>query len=125
MSQEKVIVRKVNISEKEKHKVLRELRSHVLANAPSIVRYVDHRVNIPEEQRDRFYSAIDNNEAVTIRFKHKDLWEGDDLITFTMQQFKRIASAFGKGRGVTINMSDDQVQRHEIVDADDYFYSPF
>ena len=125
MSQEKVIVRKVNISEKEKHKVLRELRSRVLANAPSIVRYVDHRVNIPVEQRDRFYSAIYNNEAVTIRFKHKDLWEGDDLITFTMQQFKRIASAFGKGRGVTINMSDDQVQKHEIVDADDYFYSPF
>ena len=114
MSQEKVLVRKVNISEKEK----------VLSNAPSIVRYVDHRVNIPEEQRERFYSAIDNNEAVTIRFKHKDLWEGDDLIAFTMQQFKRIASAFDKGRGVIINMSKDQVQQHEIIDEDDYFFSP-
>ena len=115
MSQEKVLVRKVNISEKE----------NVLSNAPKVVRYVDYRVNIPEEQRERFYSAIDNNEAVTIRFKHKDLWGGDDLIAFTMQQFKRIASAFDKGRGVIINMSEEQVQRHEIVDADDYFYSPF
>ena len=115
MSQEKVIVYKINNSEKEK----------VIANDPKVVRYVDHRVNIPEDQRERFYSAIDNNEAVSIRFKHKDLWEGDDLIAFTMQQFKRIASAFGKGRGVTINMSEDQVQKHEIVDADDYFYSPF
>ena len=108
------VVRKVKNSEKEK----------VLANAPSIVRYVDYRVNISEEQRERFYSAIDNSEAVTIRFKYKDLGRGDDLIAFTMQQFKRIASAFDKGRGVTIKMSKDQVQRHEIVDEDDYFYSP-
>ena len=114
MSQEKVLVRKVNISEKEK----------VLSNAPSIVRYVDYRVNIPEDQRERFYSAIDNNRSVSIRFRHEDLSDGDDLIAFTMQQFKRIASAFDKGRGVIINMSEDQVQKHEIVDADDYFYSP-
>ena len=88
------------------------------------VRYVEHRVNISEEERERFYSAIDNNEAVTIRFRHEDLGRGDDLIAFTMQQFKKIANAFGKGRGVTINMSKEQVQRHEIVDEDDYFYSP-
>ena len=115
MSQEKVIVYKINNSEKEK----------VLSNAPSIVRYVDHRVNIPEDQRERFYSAIDNNRSVSIRFRHEDLWGGNDLIAFTMQQFKRIASAFDKGRGVIINMSEEQVQKHEIIDADDYFYSPF
>ena len=106
MSQEKVLVHKVNISEKEK------------------VRYIDHRVNISEEQRERFCSAIDNNKAVSIRFRHEDLSGGDDLIAFTMQQFKRIASAFDKGRGVIINMSEDQVQQHEIVDEDDYFFSP-
>ena len=89
------------------------------------VRYVDHRVNISEEEREKLCSAIDNNEAVSIRFKHEDLWGGNDLIAFTMQQFKRIASAFDKGRGVIINMSEDQVQKHEIVDANDYFYSPF
>ena len=108
------IVRKFNNSEKDK----------VIANAPSIVRYVDYRVNISEEERERFYSAIDNSEAVTIRFRHEDFGRGDDLIAFTMQQFKRIASTFDKGRGVTINMSKEQVQRHEIVDEDDYFYSP-
>ena len=89
-----------------------------------MVRYVDHRVNISEEQKEKFCSAIDNNEAVTIRFRHKDLGGGDDLISFTLQQFKKIANAFGKGRGVTINMSKDQVQQHEIVDEDDYFFSP-
>ena len=115
MSQEKVIVRKVNISEKEK----------VIAISPKVVRYVDYRVNIPEDQRERFYSAIDNNRSVSIRFRHEDLSDGDDLIAFTMQQFKRIASAFDKGRGVIINMSEEQVQKHEIIDADDYFYSPF
>ena len=40
MSQEKVLVRKVNISEKEK----------VIDISPKVVRYVDYRVNIPEEQ---------------------------------------------------------------------------
>ena len=88
------------------------------------VRYVDHRVNISEEEKEKFCSAIDNNEAVTIRFKNKDLGGGDDLIAFTLQQFKKIANAFGKGRGVTINMSKDQVQKHEIVDEDDFFFSP-
>ena len=88
------------------------------------VRYVDHRVNISEEEKEKLCSAIDNNEGVTIRFKHKDLGGGDDLIAFTLQQFKKIANAFGKGRGVTINMSKDQVQQHEIIDEDDFFFSP-
>ena len=88
------------------------------------VRYVDHRVNISEEEKEKLCSAIDNNEVVTIRFKHKDLGGGDDLIAFTLQQFKKIANAFGKGRGVTINMSKDQVQKHEIIDEDDFFFSP-
>ena len=105
MSQEKARVRKVNISEEEK------------------VRYVDHRVNISEEEKEKLCSAIDSSEAVTIRFRHKDLGGGDDLIAFTLQQFKRIASAFDKGRAVIINMSNDQVQQHEIVDEDDYFFS--
>ena len=88
------------------------------------VRYIDHRVNISEEEKEKLCSAIDNNEGVTIRFKHKDLMEGDNLISFTEQQFRRIANAFDKGRGLTINMSKDQVQQHEIVDEDDYFLSP-
>ena len=88
------------------------------------VRYVDHRVNISEEEKEKLCSVIDNNESVTIRFKHKDLGGGDDIIAFTLQQFKKIANAFGKGRGVTINMSKDQVQQHEIIDEDDFFFSP-
>ena len=85
----------------------------------------DHKVNISKEQKEKFCSAIDNNEGVTIRFKHKDLMGGDNLISFTEQQFKRIANAFDKGKGVTIKMSEDQVKQHEILDEDDYFLSPF
>ena len=88
------------------------------------MRYIDHRVNISEEEKEKFCSAIDNSEEVTIRFKHKDLGGGDNLISFTLQQFKKIANAFGKGRGVTIKMSEDQVQQHEIIDEDDFFFSP-
>ena len=89
------------------------------------VRYIDHRVNISEEQKEKFCSAFDNNEGVIIIFKHEDLMSGHDLISFTEQQFKRIVNAFDKGRGLTIKMSEDQVQKHEIVDEDDYFLSPF
>ena len=99
----------------------------VLANAPSIVRYIKHRVNISKEQREKFLSAIGEREAVSIRFRYEDLSDGDDLIAFTMQQFKRIASAFDKGRGVIINMSEDQVQIHGafidiVYKGDDYFF---
>ena len=80
-----------------------------------------HRVNISEEQKDKMCSAIADHQTVIIKFKHKDLMGGDNLIAFTDQQFKRIANAFDKGRGVTIKMSEDQVQQHEIVDEDEFF----
>ena len=83
--------------------------------------YIDHRVTISEEQKDKFSSAIDNNEGVIIKFNHKDLMGGDNVIAFTDQQFKRVANAFSQGRGLVIKMSEDQVQKHEIVDEDDFF----
>ena len=46
---------------------------------------------------------------------------GDNVISFTNQQFKRLANAFDKGRGLTIDMSKDQVKQHEIVDEYDFF----
>ena len=111
MSQEKVLVRKVNISEKEK------------------VRYEHFRVNIPEEQREKLLSAICDREAVSIRFRHEDLSGGDDLIAFTEQQFKIITIAFEKGREVIINMSKEQVHKHTaamdiVYYEDDYFFLP-
>ena len=101
----------------------------VLANAPSIVRYVEHRVNISEEQREKLLSAICDREAVSIRFRHEDLWGGNDLIAFTEQQFKIITIAFDKGREVIINMSKEQVQKHTaamdiVYYEDDYFFLP-
>ena len=85
------------------------------------VRYIDHRVNISEEQKEKVCSAIDNNEGVTIKFNHEDLMSGDNVISFTEQQFKRLANAFDKGRGLTIDMSEDQVKQHEMVDEYDFF----
>ena len=97
----------------------------VLANAPSIVRYIKHRVNIPEEQREKFLSAICDREAVSIRFRHEDLSGGNDLISFTEQQFKIITIALEKGREVIINMSKKQVQKHgAFMDEDDLIFIP-
>ena len=91
------------------------------------MRYVEHRVNISKEQREKFFSAIGEREAVSIRFRHEDLSGGNDLIAFTEQQFKIITSAFDKGREVIINMKKDQVQKHGAfidMDEDEYFFSP-
>ena len=89
------------------------------------VRYVEHRVNIPEEQREKFFSAICDREAVSIRFRHEDLWGGNDLIAFTEQGSKIITIAFDKGREVIINMSKEQVQRHgAFMDEDDLIFLP-
>ena len=89
------------------------------------VRYEHFRVNISEEQREKLLSAICDREAVSIRFRHEDLSGGNDLIAFTEQQFKIIASAFDKGREVIINMSKDQVQRHgAFMDEDDLIFLP-
>ena len=92
-------------------------------------RYVEHRVNISEEQREKFFSAIGEREAVSIRFRHEDLSGGNDLIAFTEQQFKIITIAFDKGREVIINMSKEQVQKHTaamdiVYYEDDYFFLP-
>ena len=89
------------------------------------VRYVEHRVNIPEEQREKLLSAICDMESVTIRFRHEDLSRGDDLIAFTEQGSKIITIAFEKGREVIINMSKDQVQKHRaFMDEDDLIFLP-
>ena len=89
------------------------------------VRYEHFRVNISKEQREKLLSAICDREAVTIRFRHEDLSGGNDLIAFTEQQFKIIASAFDKGREVIINMSKDQVQKHgAFMDEDDLIFLP-
>ena len=103
--------------------------SHHLLNKMSqeTQRYVEHRVNISEEQREKFFSAICDSEAVSIRFRHEDLSGGNDLIAFTEQGSKIITIAFDKGREVIINMSKDQVQKHRAfidMDEDDYFFSP-
>ena len=89
------------------------------------VRYVEHRVKISEEHREKLLSAICDREAVSIRFRHEDLSRGNDLIAFTEQQFKIITIAFDKGREVIINMSKDQVQKHRaFMDEDDLIFLP-
>ena len=94
-------------------------------NEVHVARYIKHRVNISEEQREKLLSAICDREAVSIRFRHEDLSGGDDLIAFTEQQFKIIKSAFDKGREVIINMSKDQVQKQgAFMDEDEYFFLP-
>ena len=62
-------------------------------------------------------SISEDDEAVYIRFKHDDL-QGDDLIAFTDQQFKRLAKAYCQGK-----MSKKQVENYTIVEDDEFLDS--
>ena len=88
------------------------------------VRYENFRVNIPEDQRDKFCSAIGEREAVSIRFRPEDLSGRKDRIDINEQQFKILTIAFERGREVIINMSKEQVQRHGAYLDDDIIFLP-
>lgn len=77
-----------------------------------MVRYIGYRVNIPDEQKEKFVSAICNNESVVVKFKYEDLLGNDVLIYFTHDQLKRLACSFSSGRSFTIKMDADQVRQH-------------
>ena len=101
--------------------------SHHLLNkmAQENVRYENFRVTIPEDQRDKFCSAIGEGEAVSIRFNPEALTGCKDRIDINEHQFKILTSALEKGREVIINMSKDQVQRHgAFMDEDDLIFLP-
>ena len=76
------------------------------------VSYENFRVTIPEDQRDKFCSAIGEGEAVSLRFNPEALTGCKDRIDINEQQFKILTIALEKGREVIINMSEEQVQRH-------------
>lgn len=78
--------------------------------------YKPHKVNVSDSQKDKIRQAIENHEAVSIRFKHEDL-VGEDLLVFTTQQINRIAKAFSEGKGLTIKFSKTQLQHNKVVEG--------
>lgn len=67
--------------------------------------YIEQKLNISENQKEKIKLAMKNNEAVTIRVENV----GDDLIALTKRQINQINNAFQNNKGVNIKLSKAQL----------------
>lgn len=80
--------------------------------------YITHRLNVSSGQKDKIRRALlDGETTLTLRFSYQDLCGGDDLIALTRTQINSVAKARAAGKGVTIHMSQRQVQSNRKVEG--------
>ena len=82
----------------------------------SETRYVNVKVNISEEQKQKLQSAIQVGGPVSIRLGHDDL-NGEDVLALTNSQVNKIAKAYEGGKGITIKMSKSQLAHNKKVEG--------
>ena len=79
--------------------------------------YVNVRVNILEEQKEKLQHAIKANcSAVSIRLGHEDL-KGNDILAITNSQAKKMANAYENGKSITIRMSSRQLKHNTKIEG--------
>ena len=66
--------------------------------------YVKVTINISEGQQEKIRDAMQSKKPVSIKLKHADL-RGEHVIAITLQQAKKLATAWQNGKGATIKMS--------------------
>ena len=74
--------------------------------------YINIKVNISEGQKEKLQHAIKAGcSAVSIRLGHEDL-KGNDIITITKSQPKKMTKAHENGKGITIRMTSKQLKHN-------------
>lgn len=68
--------------------------------------YIEQRLDISENQKEKVKRAMQNNEAVTIRVENI----GDDIIALTETQINKINKAFEQNKAVNIKLSKQQLK---------------
>ena len=68
--------------------------------------YIEQRLQISDNQKEKIKLAMKNNEAVTIRVENIS----NDLIALTETQIKKINNAFVKNKSVNIKLSKQQLK---------------
>ena len=82
-----------------------------------MTRYVNIRVNISEEQKEKLQHDIKAScSALSICLGHKDL-KGNDIIAVTNSQAKKLAKAHENGKGITIRMTLKQLKHNTKIEG--------
>ena len=72
--------------------------------------YFEYGVNLSDNQKRSFASAMNNNTPLTLRLKHSNL-TGNDELMLTKTQPKRIQKSLNNGTGVDIKISKTQIRK--------------
>ena len=78
--------------------------------------YEKYNVNISEGQKRKLRNALQVGGPVSIRLGHED-FDGDDVIALTNSQVNKIRKAYEGGKGVTIKMSNAQLDHNMKVEG--------
>ena len=79
--------------------------------------YINVKVNISEWQKKKNQHSIEEGcSAVSIRLDHEDL-QGNDILSITNSQAKKLAKAHEDGKGITIRMGSKQLRHNKKVDG--------
>ena len=77
-----------------------------------MTKYLNVKVNISEGQKEKLQHSIKAScSAISIRLGHEDL-EGNDILAVTNSQAKKLAKAYGNGKGITIRMTSKQLKHN-------------
>ncbi len=73
-------------------------------------------INVSEGQQEKIRDAMQSKKPVSIKLKHADL-QGKHVIAITLQQAKKLATAWQNGKGATIKMSKTQLQYNSKIEG--------
>ena len=79
-------------------------------------RYIVHKVNISEAQKDKIQKSLQAGTGVNIKLAHDD-FNGNDMFAFTQGQINKMTKAYQKGTGVVIKMSKTQLENNKKVEG--------
>ncbi|CAI9718279.1 Hypothetical predicted protein [Octopus vulgaris] len=71
-------------------------------------RYINVRVDISEEQKQKLQNALQSGGPVSIHLGYEDL-KGENILALTKSQVNKLVKAYESGKGITIKMSKLQV----------------
>ena len=82
-----------------------------------MTRYTNIKMRISESQKEKHRKAFESNcESITIRFKFLDL-HVEVVIALTISQGDRLVAAFEEKKGITIRMSNTQLDHNVKIEG--------
>ena len=81
-----------------------------------IEKYINVKLNISDNQKQKIKTALQNDKAVSIRLNYDNL-TGNDVLALTQGQINRIKEAYQDKKGVTLQLSKRQVKHNLTIEG--------